>query len=454
MSGRRAVGTRWKGDAGGPEPRGARRRGAAALAALLLAPAASLSAGELRVLLEAVAGVRSDGNYLQSAEPLPTTEEEQQAARRHTVGRGGLNLDLHYQRPRLGFALGYSPTYEQSLRDKSLNGVTHRLRLGMLGNLSRRTTFSLDEHLIASPNLELVAIAPTDVPQTMAVPRRGNELIQRADAGLTFAATPHTSYFLTVDQTTRTFSAPGLIDSDTVGGTAGIGWHRSEQSEIQALVGGSRFDFHGVRSADVGTASLAYRREIGRDGHLRIEGGGFVVSATDRSVGLGTPAADGSAVGSAQARRSGVRGAIAWNTLHTRWSWSAGYRHDVAPGLGLGRPVLADDAFAGIGTVGRRVSVGLDLSGSRSRDLGTRVNTRPLTEFAAATLHASWAFTNWGRLDGGASRVYQRARVPGFDDLSYSRFFLGVAVRLYSRGVAVDFPPDQGGLIHAQPDVR
>jgi len=192
-----------------------RSRRAAALAVLALAPAASLGAGELQVLLEAVAGVRSDGNYLQSAEPLPTTAEEQQSVRRHTVGRGGLNLDLNYRRPRLDFALGYSPTYEQSLRDRGLNGVTHRLRLGMLGNVSRRTTFSLDERLIASPNLELVAIAPTDVPTTMAVPRRGNELIQRADAGFTFAATPHVSYFLNGYQTTRTFSEAGLIDSDT-----------------------------------------------------------------------------------------------------------------------------------------------------------------------------------------------------------------------------------------------
>lgn len=428
-------------------------RRAAALVVLVLAPAASLNAGELQVLLEAVAGVRSDGNYLQSAEPLPTTEEEQQTARRHTVGRGGLNLDLNYRRPRLDFALGYSPTYEQSLRDKSLNGITHRLRLGMLGNLSRRTTFSLDEHLIASPNLELVAIAPTDVPQTTAVPRRGNELIQRADAGLTFAMTPHTSYFLTADQTTRTFSAAGLVDSDTVGATAGIGWHRSERNEIQVRVGGSRFDFHGVRSADVGTAGLAYRRTVGRDGQFRLEAGGFVIAATDRAVGLGTPPETGSTTASAQSRRSGVRGALAWNTVHTRWSWSAGYRHDVAPGIGLGRPVLADDGFAGIATVGRRVSVGLDLHASRSRDLGTQVDARPLTEFAAATLRTSWAFTNWGRFDAGASRVYQRARVPGFDNLSYNRYFLGIAVRLYSRGVTVDFPPDQGGLIHAQPDV-
>jgi hypothetical protein len=425
---------------------GCRRRHAAALAALVLAPAASLQAGDLRVLLEAVAGVRSDGNYLQSAEPLPGSSAEQRTARQHTVGRGGLNLDLDYQRPRLGLALGYSPTFEQSLRDRGLNGVTHRLRLGMLGKLSRRTTLSLDERLIASPNLELVAIAPTDAPQTMAVPRRGDELIQRADAGLTFEMTPHVSYLLAVENTVRTFSAADLVDSSTVSGSVGLGFHRSEQSEIQALLGGSRFDFRGVRTADVGTAGLAYRRTLGRDGLFHLEGGAFVVTATERAAGPG--------IGPTAPRRSGLRGGLGWSAVRPRWSWSAGYRHDVAPGIGIGRPVLADDAFAGIGTVGRRVSVGLDLNGSRARDLSAPASARPLTEFAAATLHASWAFTNWGRLDGGASRVYQRAHVAGFDDLSYSRFFLGLALRLYSRGVAVDFPPDQGGLIRAQPILR
>jgi hypothetical protein len=423
-----------------PRPDGHRRR-AVAMATLFLTPAASLGAGELRVLLEGVAGLRSDGNYLQSAEPVPTTSGEARQARQHTVARGGLNLDLGYHRPRLDFALGYSPTYEESLRNRDLNGVTHRLRLGMTGNLSRRTTLSLSERLIASPNLELVAITPTDVPETMAVPRRGDELIHRADAGLTVEITPHTSYLLSVENMVRTFSAAGLVDSNTIGASAGFGFHRSERSEVQVLAGASRFDFRGVRTADVATGTIAYRRTTGRDSHFRIEGGAFTVTATDLATGI------------AEARRSGVRGEIGWNALRERWSWSAGYRHDVAPGIGLGRPVLVDDAFAGIGTVGRRASLGLDVNASRSRDLGTRIAVRPLTEFAAATLHASWAFTDWGRLDGGVSRIYQRARVPGFDNLSYSRFFLGVALRLYSRGVAAG-PPDQGGLIHAQPNLR
>ncbi len=421
---------------------GAPRR-AIALAALVLVPGASLYGSDLQVLLEAVAGVRSDGNYLQS-EPLPSSDA---AAQRQTLGRGGLNLDLDYRRPRLELALGYNPLYEESFRDKTLDGVTHRLRLGLLGNLSRRTTLAVDERLIASPNLELVAIAPTDAPQTIAVPRRGNELIQRADAGLTFEVTPHTSYFVTVDQTERTFSSAELSDSRTLGATAGVGFHPSERSEVQLLAGGSRYDFPGVRSADVGTAGLAYRREIGLDGHFRVEAGGFTVSTTDRAAGPGAVS------DSTEPRRSGLRGSLAWSTVHTRWSWSAAYRHDVAPGVGLGRPILADDAFLGIGTLGRRVSVGLDLSGSRSHDLGPATDARPLTEFGAATARISWAFVNWARLDAGASRIYQRARVPGFDNLSYPRYFVGLAVRLYSRGVAVDFPPDQGGLLHARPDL-
>jgi hypothetical protein len=38
------------------------------------------------------------------------------------------------------------------------------------------------------------------------------------------------------------------------------------------------------------------------------------------------------------------------------------------------------------------------------------------------------------RLTGGYSRVWQRARVEPFDDLSYSRYFLGLAFRIFSTG--------------------
>jgi hypothetical protein len=75
----------------------------------------------------------------------------------------------------------------------------------------------------------------------------------------------------------------------------------------------------------------------------------------------------------------------------------------------------------------------VDGNGARQRDLDAAVS-EPLTEFAAGTLRLSWGFTPDLRLTGGYSRVWQRSRVQLFDDLSYDRYFIGLAFRIYRTG--------------------
>jgi hypothetical protein len=114
--------------------------------------------------------------------------------------------------------------------------------------------------------------------------------------------------------------------------------------------------------------------------------------------------------------------------------------------------VTADNGFAGISTVVRRnLTLGLDGSASRQRDLqDDRLDAadperdRALTEFAAGTARFGWTFSPAFRLDGGYSRVWQRSRVAEFANLSYSRYFLGLAVRLYSTGETPVEPADLG----------
>ena len=113
--------------------------------------------------------------------------------------------------------------------------------------------------------------------------------------------------------------------------------------------------------------------------------------------------------------------------------------------------MTADNAFAGISTVVRRnLTLGLDGNASRQRDLQNDQNDQlatrndALTEFAAGTARFGWTFSPAFRLDGGYSRVWQRSRVAELANLSYSRYFLGLAVRLYSSGETPVQPENLG----------
>jgi hypothetical protein len=59
------------------------------------------------------------------------------------------------------------------------------------------------------------------------------------------------------------------------------------------------------------------------------------------------------------------------------------------------------------------------------------------------------------RIDGGYSHIWQEAEGRGpFEDLSYDRFFLGVAVRLYSTGETPKEPSRLGEKTDEEPDVE
>jgi hypothetical protein len=120
--------------------------------------------------------------------------------------------------------------------------------------------------------------------------------------------------------------------------------------------------------------------------------------------------------------------------------------------------VTADNAFVGLSTsVGRRLTLGLDGNVSRQRDLDREAtgssgspgsplgdSRSSLTEFAAGTARAGWSFSPAFRLEGGYSRIWQRARVEPFANLSYARYYLNLAVRIYDSGEAPLRPENLG----------
>jgi hypothetical protein len=65
-------------------------------------------------------------------------------------------------------------------------------------------------------------------------------------------------------------------------------------------------------------------------------------------------------------------------------------------------------------------------------------------DFAAGNFEASWSFGDRGRLHGGYSRIWQRSDLAGFGNVSYNRFFLGLALAIYSTGETPVIPGEQG----------
>lgn len=392
---------------------------AASIPLTLLAQPAG--AGELRVTLDGEAGVRSDGNYGQVAQ----TGEDVQS---QDLARGGLSLNLSWnQLDRWQLALGYSPSYERSLDDSSLSGTAHRLDLALRGDLTRLMSVQIRDRLLSSPGLDLYQ--PVVADQPMAAPRRGNQLLHSLDVSLDHELTRRFALVGGADTSQRRFEDPVLIDSDTLGGRLGIAYRWSEEHTFQAIASAGAFSYENGRDTDVRTFSLGYDRPLGRDVRLALEAGTFWVHATDPGRATVGPAEEES--------KTGWRGGARISQQLQLFSWNAGYRHDVAPGYGLGREAVVDNGFVGVATtLGRRLTLGLDGNASRQRDVDdTNADTsgRDL-EFAAGTGRLSWAMFPRLRLTGSYSRIWQSSKVEPFEDLSYNRYFLGLSFRIFSSG--------------------
>lgn len=431
--------------------------------------------GQLRVLLEAEGGVRSDGNYGQVSR-LETAELESD-----TLARGGFNLKLSYDLPRLDLALDYRPAYEWVLDDSDVNGFNHRLDLGLTADLSRRLGLSVRERLMKSRGLDLYS--PFTAAEEMALPRRGDLLSHSLDTAFDLQLTRRMSMVAGATHTLRTFDEDEpalrpLRDTETLAARLGAAWEFLQGHRAEALASVAFYDFGDAadnlgpdpgpvtqrsetREADVRTLGAAYSRPLARDGRLRVEAGTFWIESLRRGRGL-----EGEIL-EIEDSDSGFRGGLEASWKREIWGWNVGYRHDVSAGLGLGRATVADSAFAGVSAnFGRTINLGLDGNYSRHRDLTGDAgllddpsapevrDPETLTEFAAGTFRASWAFSQVARLTGGYSQVWQESRIAPYEDLSYPRYFLGLAVRLYSTGETPEDPARQGETTDDEPDAQ
>lgn len=421
-----------------------------ALGCLAVAPAA---AGELRTVLEAEAGVRSDGNYDQRLQADGAEDEGQELA------RTSFHLRLSYLLPRLQLAMNYSPSYEWVLDSADVNATTHRLDLGLVANLTRRLELSVRERLLSSPNLDLYG--PFSEAEPVVLARRGDQLTQSLDVGLNQGLTRRASLLLGATHTLRTFEDEDLSDTETLAARIGANWEFLENRNFDIFATAGYYDFgerrfpddgtgtpqtaRPAREADVQTVSLAWSQPFFRDGRFRVEGGVYSVDSTRDLRVEGLPG-ELPVFQQVEDTHTGWRGGLQLSRKLPVVGWNLGYRHDVSAGNGLGRATEVDTGFAGIsGNVGRSLVLGLDANVSRHQDLedaglapedpdvlaGERDR---LAEFAAGTARFSWGFSKIARLTGGYSRIWQESRVEPFEDLSYSRYFLGLALQLYRSG--------------------
>jgi hypothetical protein len=402
-----------------------------------------MPAGQLRVLLEAEAGARSDGNY--DVRNGPDVTGASSSAGSRSTGRGGFNLNLSYTLRRLDFALEYSPFYEQDLNRRegtdSLSGLTHRLNLAANAALSERSSLHLSERLLSSPTFTLYG--PT-LTETVVAPRRGNELYQDFDSELDTNWTRRTVTFLGASQSLHRFADPALSNSRGVGGRAGLRFQLDAERNLEVKAEASSYRFTGL-SSNVVEATAALAKIFGHGSALRLELGGFTASSQ--------PAANRPSL-----RSSGIEGDLQLTHQRERLRWDGELRHGIAPGVGIGRPVGLDSAVVGVSTLGRRTTLGFSASAARSRDFANLAQLEPaaeqrsdrhdrrLVDFVAATLDASWSFADRGRLHGEVSRVWQTSSLAAFDNVSYNRYFLGIALALYKTGETPLHPASQGGL--------
>jgi hypothetical protein len=420
-------------------------------AAAVLLFAVPAYAGELRVLLEGETGVRNDGNLRQVGRQVGSLEGEADPEAQD-VGRAGLHLLLSYNaRQRFDLALGYSPSYERSFDDSSLAGATHRLDLGLRSTLTRRLALDVRERLLSSPGLDLYT--PAAAPESIAVTQRGRQLSHSLDIGLHNELSRRSTLSVGLSNSVRRFETGDLADAQSVGASLGGAFHFDRERELGITAGAERFSWERGREANVRTAQVSYAQPIGRFVHMRLEAGSFYVEQRQPGGGV-DPAAEEAFTAS----KTGWRGGLQLSQQLRLFRWDVGYRHDVDPGYGVARAVEADNAFLGASTsIDRRFTIGVDANGSRQRDLNASAS-EPLTELAAGTLRMTWGFTPTLRLTGGYSRVWQRSRVQLFDDLSFNRYFLGLAFRIYQTGERPHAPEELGREgaqtdANAEPDV-
>ena len=411
----------------------------------LLACPAGAQQGRLNVVLEAEAGVRNDGNYGSQQDPALRQDR--------TLGRAGFNLQLSYALERLNLALGYSPSYDWVLNNdngSNLSGTTHRLDFGLVGDLNRQLRLNVRESLLSTPDVDLYA--PVTTSETTVVTHRGNQLSNTLDVSLDQTLSRHGLLLIGVTHSLRRYQDAGLSDSETIGGRLGAGFDLARRGRIEANLGVSRYDYRDRGEADARTLGVAWASDLGRDNHFRVEVGSYSVDSTLRRPG--DPAAR------ERQTDNGWRGGLQFAQDRRLFHWSLGASHDISPGAGLGRAVTADNAFLGLSTsVGRRLTLGLDGNVSRQRDLA-REGTDPafgdsrssLTEFAAGTARAGWSFSPAFRLEGGYSRIWQRARVEPFANLSYARYYVNLAFRIYDSGTTPVRPENLGRPTDEKPD--
>lgn len=405
---------------------------------LLLAAPVRAQQGRLNVRLEGEAGVRDDGNYGQQQDPALRNDQ--------TLGRAGFNLRLSYALERLNLALGYSPYYERALDSSRISGTTHQLDFGLVGDLNRRLRLNVRENLLSTPDVDLYA--PVTTTQTTVVTQRGNQLSHLLDVSLDQTLSRHASLIVGATHSLRRYQDPNLADDETLGARLGAGFDLARGSRIEADLDVSRYDYKERGSSDARTLGVAYAFDLGRDNHLRVEAGGYSVDSTVRQL-------NGTAVSERQSD-TGWRGGLQYGQDRRLFHWSLGASHDISPGAGLGRAVTADNGFLGVSTaVGRNLTFGLDGNVSRQRDLPHQEATNDslpdssLSEFAAGTARVGWSFAPAFRLEGGYSRIWQRARVEPLANLSYARYYVNLAFRLYDSG-ETPVPPEDLGRLHRE----
>lgn len=442
------------------------KSGGVLLALLASGVAAPASAGDFRVVLETEGSVRSDGNYDQVERPAGLEDEGEE-----NVARAGFNLRLSYQMPRWNLAMGYSPSYEWVLDNSEVHGTTHRLDLGLTGNLTRRLEMQVRERLLSSPGLDLYS--PFLGAEPAAVTRRGDQLTHALDVGLTQELTRRTALLLGAAHTLRTFESEDFSDTETLAARIGVGVELAKDRRLDVLATAGTYDFgertHPLggglfdqteRQADVQTLGVGWQQPFLRDGRFRVEAGMFNLSST-RTVLIGEPPLEPTLVDE-DFEQTGWRGLLELSRQLELFGWSLGARHDVSAGVGLGRATEMDSAFAGVSTtLGRRLVLGLDGSFSRHDDLendqGSVVTAAPesrILESSAGTARFSWSFSTIARLTGGYSRIWQQSRDEPFEDLSYSRYFLGLALQLHRTGEEPMDPARQEEPDDDEPDAQ
>ncbi|HEX6903275.1 MAG TPA: hypothetical protein VF789_26400 [Thermoanaerobaculia bacterium] len=417
----------------------------------LLALAAPAAGGEFRFLVEGELGAQDEGGY----------GDEQDVAFRQDdpIARAGVNLQLSYALQRLSLALDYSPSYERNLEDTDLSGTTHLLDFGLVGDLTRTLQLNVREQLLSLPDLN--SYQPVAAPVTYVTTPRGDQLAHSLDVSLDQAYSRRFSLSLGLSHSLRRFEEDDFVDSETLGGRMSASWELAEGRLLEALAGSSRFDYGDQGDSDVLTFGLAYAMAVGRDSLLRVEGGTYSVESK-RTVLLLPPPVPGvppgsepepvPAAGEVREEDDGWRGSLQFSQSRRLFRWGLGVSHDISAGAGLGRAVEADNAYVDVSwPVSRQWELGLDGNASRQTEIfesiavdGQTLAGESLTEFVAGTARASWSFTPAFRLSGSYSRIWQSSEVEPFADLSYSRYFLSLAFRLFSAGETPNEPESLG----------